>query len=86
MSIVKKVYNEYVIVKRDEGKKETESGLVLADSAVEHPYTGVVVASFNEEEISVGARVVYTRGAGIPVEIDGQIFVVLRKVEIFCEL
>lgn len=86
MSIVKKVYNEYVIVKRDEGKKETESGLVLADSAVEHPYTGVVVASFNEEEISVGARVVYTRGAGIPVEIDGQIFVVLRKVDIFCEL
>jgi co-chaperonin GroES (HSP10) len=86
MSIVKKMYNEYVIVKRDEAKKETESGLLLAESAVEHPYTGVVVATFNEEQVAIGARVVYQRGAGSPVEIDGVIYVVLRKVDLFCEL
>ncbi len=86
MSIVKKVYNEYVIVKRDEAEKETASGLILTDSAVEQPYTGVVVATFDENEVAIGAKVVYQRGAGIPVEIDGTGYVVLRKVEIFCEL
>lgn len=86
MSVVKKVFNEYVIVKRDEGKKETESGLVLADQAVEHPYTGVVMASFDESIFNIGARVLYQRQAGQGVEIDGDKLVVLRKSEIFCEL
>lgn len=82
--IVKKVFNEYVIVKRDEASKERESGLQLLE--VENPYSGVVMASFDEAEVAVGAHVVYQRQAGIPIEIDGQQLVVLRKVEIFCEL
>lgn len=86
MSIVKKVYNEYVIIKRDEAEKETASGLILADSAVEAPSTGVVFATFSEDEVAIGEKVLYQRGAGIPIEIDGVGYLVLRKVEIICAL
>jgi hypothetical protein len=82
---VKKVYNEYVIIRRDEGSKQV-GAIELLDQSVEQPFSGVVVCSFDEAQIPDGAHILYQRNAAQPVTIDGELYWVLRKVDVICEL
>lgn len=82
--MVKKMFNEFVIIKQDEAAKEI-GGIELL-SALDHPQSGTVMASFDEEVIPVGIRIAHQRGAAQPVVLEGEPFGILRKVDIICEL
>lgn len=81
---LKKVFNEYVIIKKDDGVKEV-SGIALM-SEIEKPQSGVVVNAFDLDMFPVGMRLCHTRNAAQPLLLDGEEFGLLRKVDIICEI
>ena len=77
-----RVFGARLIVKRDEKETQTMSGIILSESSVEENYTGVVVATgkgarlengnLMPMEVQVGDRVLFTRMAGVPIEVEGE--------------
>ncbi|MCX7610286.1 MAG: co-chaperone GroES [Ignavibacterium sp.] len=77
-----KVFGARVVLKIDEPEQQTMSGIIIPEKAQEKTYTGTVVAKGDGQRLSSGAhfpieleigdKVLYTRLAGVPIEIEGE--------------
>jgi chaperonin GroES len=93
-----KPVGDRLVVRRDEGEKQTKSGIVLADVAVERPMRGIVVAAgegalvvgddgrphLKPMRIKVGDKVLMGKYAGLVLSLDKVEHVVLREEEVLC--
>jgi len=87
---------DYVLVKLDEAKMETSSGIVVAASVMKDdlPCQGTVfrvgegrlgsLGEFTPAPVKEGDRCKFKDYAGNEVQIDGEEYVVVRMVEILC--
>lgn len=70
-----------ILVKREDKKERTESGLYLPDNSKEKPNIGVVVATGSEGdkkyEMLIGDRVMFSKYDGIEVTDEGNNYVLL---------
>ena len=80
-----------VVIKPCKNQTQTNLGLVLPETSQERPQTGVVVAVGDgtdfeyqncEMKVSIGDKVVFSKYAGIELKLDGEVFVVLRQIDI----
>ena len=82
-------YNN-VIIRPIEGKKQTDSGLILPDTAVEKSPVkeGEVVAvgagkpGQPIDDLKPGAQVLYANGAGITIEWEKQEYLIMKDVDV----
>lgn len=83
-----------VLVRRNEPETKTSSGFFIPDAVVGKPNTGTVLAvgpgKANKSGvvipvagIEVDNVVMFSQGAGIPVKVDGEDYLVLKEEEIF---
>jgi len=89
-----RVLGARVVIKPDPKDTQTESGIFLPDKAQEDKYMGTVVAvgpgMLRDDgtrlpmEVKVGDRVLYSRLAGVPVEVDGEEYLVINEGHIIC--
>lgn len=84
MVTLKKVFNEYVIIKKDDGVKQIGEIELLQE--INKPQSGVVINSFDLEQFPVGMRLAHTRNAAQPIVLEGEELGFIRKVDIICEL
>lgn len=75
---------EYVVVKQQEGKNKTASGLYLPDSAKEKPKTAKVVAvGAGVKEVKVGDTVIYKNEyEATPVKVAGDEYTIVFHMNI----
>lgn len=70
-----KPLNKRVLVKLDEQKKQTESGIFIPESAQNDFSTGKVKAVGNEAVlVKAGDKIMFAHTVGIDIEIDGETF------------
>ena len=97
MAINVKPLGDKVLVKRDEAKAVTDSGIVLPESAKDTPKTGVIQAvgegRFNEktgdrQKLSVkkGDRILFSSYAGTEVKLDDKEMLLMTESEILAIL
>ncbi len=86
-----------VLVKRDQAKTVTDSGIVLPESAKDTPKTGVIQSvgegKFNDKSgdftppaVKKGDRVLFSSYAGTEVKFDGIEMILMAESEIFAIL
>lgn len=88
-----KAVHDRVIVIEDNAETVTSTGIVLTDAAAEKPSQGKVVAVGPGKrtkdgvliplEVKVGDTVMYYRGAGSKVKLEGQLVLILKEEEIY---
>jgi chaperonin GroES len=81
-----------VVVRPEPVEKKTSSGLIVAKSEFDVLNKGTVVQIGPGRttkknitipvDVSVGDRIMFDGGAGIPVQIDGEKFLILKEEEI----
>jgi|688.fasta_scaffold1096580_1 chaperonin GroES len=81
-----------VVVRPEPVEKKTSSGLIVAKSEFDVLNKGTVVQIGPGRttkknitipvDVSVGDRIIFDGGAGIPVQIDGEKFLILKEEEI----
>ncbi len=69
-------------------EQQTESGLILPDTAKEKESTGIVVAMSNIEnpEISVGDRVIYKEYSGNEIKMDDKTYLLIQYSDILAKI
>lgn len=82
-----------VLVKVSNAETVTSGGIVLADPAIEQPTEAVVLAVGKGKEskegviieiqVAVDDRVMFSKGTGQPVKLEGEDYLVLREEDIF---
>ena len=76
-----------VLVKPAPAEEKTVSGVIIPDSAKEKPLKGEVIAvgsGTKDEEmvVSVGDNVLYGKYVGTELEINGDVFLIMRQHDI----
>lgn len=66
----------FILVKVDEFKKQTDTGLKLPDELMPDSNTGVIV-----EGKGKGKHILYKKGAGLDVVVNGEALLLMRYVE-----
>ena len=85
MGVVVKPLGQRVIVRVERPQdSQTDAGVILLASDAP-PVVGEVVACVDNPDVSVGAVVIFSRSAGMPLEWDGAPHVVLDLDEILGE-
>jgi chaperonin GroES len=83
MSNKNKVLGNRVLIKLEEVKTKTESGLILTPEVQEKKTTGTVVSVGGKvEEVQVGDLVFYNKYSGTEIGIKGEKFVIVVESEI----
>ncbi len=69
-------------------EQQTESGLILPDTAKEKQNVGVVVALSNIEnpEISVGDKVIYKEYSGNEIQMDDKTYLLIQYSDILAKI
>ncbi len=91
-----KPLHDRVIVKRNEVKDKTESGIILASNAKEFPDQGEVLAvglgkrhddgQYCPMSVKVGDTVLFGKYAGQPVKIENVEYLVMREEDLMAVL
>lgn len=80
-----------VVVKPEENKTTTNTGLVLPDTAKQKQEKGIVVAvadgtNFDGEKIEmkvkVGDKIFFNKFAGVELKIEGEDLIVMRQIDV----
>ena len=76
-----------VLVEPKEAETKTASGLFIPDTAKEKPQAGTVVAvgpgkKDEPMELKVGDKVLYGKYAGIELNVDGKIYIMMRQSDV----
>jgi chaperonin GroES len=84
---------DQVVVKRDEAKSQTDSGLFIPSSTKDKTETGTVLAvgpgrktaegTIVKTTVKVGDTVLFGQHAGQSVRLNGEDYLILREEEIF---
>lgn len=85
--------HDKILVKRDEPKAKTESGIIIPESGKERPKTGIIEAvgsgSLNTETgeripltVKKGDRVIFTSYSGTEVKIENEDFLMMSEDDI----
>ncbi len=84
--------HDRIIVRRNEEKKTTASGIVIPDSATEKPVQGQVIAIGNGKkndngdiialDVAVGDTILFDQYAGSEVKIDNETLLVMRESDV----
>lgn len=85
MKTVRATMNRVIVDPVKPGENETESGLVLPDSAQQHEHLGVVISvgkDVNDPLIREGAKVVYNPRSGAEIRVNKRIYLVMRDIDI----
>ena len=87
-----KPIDDRVVIQPTEAKNQTDSGIILPESAQEKPLTGTIIAvgpgklnddgSRSELSVKVGDTVLFGKYGGTEVELDGEEVKILRESEI----
>lgn len=86
-----KPLGDRVILKQEEAKEATKSGIVLTGQAKEKPVEAVVLAvgpgllvdgKREEMDVKVGDKVIYSKYAGTDVKLDGEEYIVVKVTDI----
>ena len=85
-----------VVVRKDDNKRQTKSGIVLPDTASEKPQEGSVLAvgpgrvldngKRVEMEVKSGDTVLFAKYAGTEVKLDGEEYLVIRESDLLAIL
>lgn len=85
-----------IVIKRDEEVKQTASGIFIPDTTTNKPERGVVLAvgtgkvKPNGEilplEIAVGDVVIFAKGAGQVVKVDGEELLIMTEADILTKV
>jgi chaperonin GroES len=88
-----KPLQDKILVKRIENEKVSQGGLYIPDAAVEKPNQGVVLAvgpgkylangAFQTMTLNVNDKILFTKGAGSPVKVDDEEYVVLKEDDVY---
>jgi len=91
-----KPLHDTVYVKPTDRETKTSSGLTIADSAIEKPHTGTVIAvgegraldngTVQKTVVKEGDKVIFNKYAPDEVEIDGQKLLQMTERDIFATL
>lgn len=80
--MIQPIFNN-VLVKPDEGEKRTASGLYLAESAVEKPQLGTVIAIGSDvKHLKVGDKVFYKKWGGNEVKHENEEYLIIEDKDI----
>ena len=84
--------HDRVLVRRLEGDKKTQGGIVIPDSAAEKPMEGEVVSVGNgilldngelrTLDVKAGDKVLFGKYSGTEVKVDGEELIVMREGDI----
>lgn len=87
-----KPLGDRILVKVSEAEEKTAGGIILPDSAKEKPQIGEVSevgagkrnddGSYQEIDVKVGEKVLYSKYAGTDIKIGGDEYVLLREQDI----
>lgn len=77
-----KPINNKIVLKHLEPEITSRSGLIVIDSRGQNTETGLVVAVNEKTSISVNDKVIYNKFAVIPIEYDGESFLLIEEDEI----
>ena len=85
-----------VLVKEDKLDEKTAAGIIIPGREQEATCRGTVIktgpgayfedGTLMEMSIKEGERVVYTHFAGSPIEVDGDIFIIMNERDVMCVL
>lgn len=79
--------HDRILIRREKAKMMTESGLHLPEKAVEAPWEGEVLATGPETKVyATGDRVMFSKYAGVHVEVNGEKLLLVTEKEILGEL
>ncbi len=80
--------NVLLDISEDVQEQQTESGLILPDTAKEKQNVGVVVALSNIEnpEISVGDKVIYKEFSGNEIKMDDKTYLLIQYSDILAKI
>ena len=86
------VLNDRVMIEKNNDKKTTASGLIIAGDTTEKTLSGKVIAVGDGKQldngqsrpmiVQVGDTVLYAKGSGIEVKIDGIDYIVMHEHDI----
>lgn len=72
-----------IVVVADEIAEVTDAGLIIPDSSIEKPLTGVVKSVGPDVKgVKEGDRVVYSEHAGSRVKVDGTVMFYIREADV----
>jgi chaperonin GroES len=84
--------HDRVLVRRLEGDKKTQGGIVIPDTAAEKPMEGEVVSVGNGKlldngelralDVKAGDKVLFGKYSGTEVKVDGEELIVMREDDI----
>lgn len=87
-----KVLGARVVIKLEKEDDKTESGIILAPDNKEPKFEGVVVSTGDgvrlengvkmPMDIAPGDRVIYSRMAGVPINYEGEDFLVINERDV----
>jgi chaperonin GroES len=85
------VVDDRVIVEPDPVETETKGGIIIPDSAQEIPLVGTVVGvGFGTHDVKmvlkVGDRVLYSKGVGVKMKIQDDVFLVMRQGDVIVKI
>lgn len=84
-----------VVIKKQDAKDKTESGIILAGSAQEKPEIvevvavgpgGVVDGKEVKMELAVGDRVLISKYSGTEVKVDGKEYTIVRQADVLAKV
>ncbi len=69
-----KPLNDMVLLSQVEAEEVTKGGIILPESAKEHPAEGIVeaIAADATDEVAIGDRVLYKKFSGEEIVVDGK--------------
>lgn len=86
---VKKLLSDRLFVKPEAVRRETETGIIIPDTAIEKPSKGIITKvgiECKNNALQEGDSVMFMVGAGIKMEIQGEEILVIRESEIICTI
>lgn len=72
-----------LVVTQDEPTETTSAGLIIPDSSIEKPKTGIVVSAGPDvKTVATGDRVAYSEHAGSKITVDGESVFYIRESDV----
>lgn len=84
-------YGDFILVKNEEAEKQTKSGLILTTDLETNVIAEVIATGpglFSAEGVripmqaSVGCKVMYPKGHGAEVTLDGEKYIIIREANL----